>query len=132
MWGRRDTPADELDVHECTPFIWNPAGGATTSTTKPTTADGTEVNLSCAGHAFLPDGRLLVVGGHLADSDGLSQAALFDWRTDDWTPAAAGQRRSGKKGRRARGGRKGRQAVSGTPSRSASSHSTAGLCARPR
>src|SRR3712207_414299 len=30
MWGRRDTPADDLDVHECTPFVWNPADGTTT------------------------------------------------------------------------------------------------------
>ena len=26
--------------------------------------DNTVTNLFCAGHAFLPDGRLLVVGGH--------------------------------------------------------------------
>jgi galactose oxidase len=88
MWGRRDSPDDDLDVHECTPFVWDPADGTTTPTPQPTLANGTKVNLFCSGHAFLADGRLLVVGGHNADGDGLSQAALFDWRTDDWTPTA--------------------------------------------
>jgi hypothetical protein len=40
-------------------------------------AGGTTVNLFCSGHAFLPDGRLLVGGGHLADGDGVNQAALY-------------------------------------------------------
>ena len=41
--------------------------------------DGTtNANLFCSGHAFLPDGRLLVAGGHLADSHGLNQATIYD------------------------------------------------------
>jgi galactose oxidase len=100
MWGRRDGPADDLDVHECTPFIWNPVDGTTTNTPQPKLANGTKVNLFCSGHAFLPDGRLLVLGGHLADGDGLSQAALFDWRTDAWTPTAPMATPSGEQVRR--------------------------------
>ena len=88
MWGRRDKPTDSLDVHECTPFVWNPTDGTTTNTPQPKRADGTKVNLFCSGHAFLPDGRLLVVGGHKADSDGLNQAALYNWTTNTWTPTA--------------------------------------------
>jgi hypothetical protein len=88
MWGRRDRPGDSLDVHECTPFVWNPADGTTVSTPQPKRADGTTVNLFCSGHCFLPDGRLLVVGGHQADSDGLSQACLSDAAANTWTPAA--------------------------------------------
>jgi galactose oxidase len=88
MWGRRDHPNDSLDVHECTPFVWNPQDGKTTNTPQPKLADGTPVNLFCSGHAFLPDGRLLVVGGHFADSDGLNQATLYDWTTNTWTPTA--------------------------------------------
>ncbi len=49
---------------------------------------GHKVNLFCSGHAFLPDGRLLVVGGHRRDSDGLNQATLYDWTTNTWTPTA--------------------------------------------
>jgi hypothetical protein len=57
-------------------------------TPRPARADGTKVNLFCSGHTFLPDGRLLVVGGHQADGDGLDQAVLYDWRTSTWTPSA--------------------------------------------
>jgi galactose oxidase len=46
------------------------------------------VNSFCAGHTFLPDGRLLVVGGHLADSAGVNQAAIYDFETNTWTPTA--------------------------------------------
>jgi galactose oxidase len=88
MWGRRDKPTDSLDIHKCTPFLWNPATGEKTNTPQPELADGTKVNLFCSGHAFLPDGRLLVVGGHLRDSDGLSQATLYDWANNRWTPTA--------------------------------------------
>jgi hypothetical protein len=89
MWGRRDKPQQSLDVHECTPFLWNPASGQVTNTPQPKLANGTtKVNLFCSGHAFLPDGRLLVVGGHKADGDGLSQATLYDSATNTWTPTA--------------------------------------------
>ena len=91
MWGRRDNPNDSLDVHECTPFVWNPVNGEVTHTEprQPTLADGTtKINLFCSGHAFLPDGRLLVVGGHLEDSDGVNQATLYDPATNRWTPTA--------------------------------------------
>ena len=88
MWGRRDAPNDDLDVHQCTPFLWNPATGNVTNTPQPTLADGSKVNLFCAGHAFLADGRLLVVGGHLTDGDGVNQAALYDAATNKWTPTA--------------------------------------------
>ena len=39
----------------------------------------TTTNLYCSGHAFLPDGRLLVVGGHNGDPyAGLSDVNIFD------------------------------------------------------
>jgi len=90
MWGRRDRPDDSLDVHECTPFVWDPADAddTTVSTPQPKRADGTTVNLFCSAHCFLPDGRLLVVGGHQADGDGLSQACLYDATANTWTPTA--------------------------------------------
>jgi galactose oxidase len=85
MWGRRPNPGDSLDVHESRPFVWDPVSGATVATPQPTRQNGTKVNLFCSGHAFLPDGRLLVVGGHLVDGDGLDQAAIYDWRGNTWT-----------------------------------------------
>jgi hypothetical protein len=105
MWGRRDSPDQSLDVDppsplhlgappappaQCTPFLWNPATGQATATSQPTLAGpaGTNANLFCSGHAFLPDGRLLVAGGHLADSAGLNQTALYDPVSNTWTPSA--------------------------------------------
>jgi galactose oxidase len=102
MWGRRDNPQQSLDTDPasplapglppappatCTPFLWNPANGNMTSTPQPTLNDGTtNANLFCSGHAFLPDGRLLVAGGHLADGRGLNQATIYDPAANTWTP----------------------------------------------
>src|SRR4051812_19711452 len=88
LWGRRSNPGDSLDVHESKPFVWDPATGTTFFTPQPTRGNGTKVNLFCSGHAFLPDGRLLVVGGHLTDGDGLDQATIYDWRSNTWTASA--------------------------------------------
>jgi galactose oxidase len=85
FWGRRDQPTGSMNEHECTPFIWDPTTGKLTPTPQPNRADGTKINLFCAGHAFLPDGRLLAVGGHLTDGDGLDQACVYDYRTNTWT-----------------------------------------------
>ena len=82
MWGRRDNPQQSLDTDPasplgpglppappatCTPFLWNPANGNMTQTPQPTLNDGTtNANLFCSGHAFLPDGRLLLYCGENA------------------------------------------------------------------
>jgi galactose oxidase-like protein len=58
--------------------LWDPASGdfaAVPSTTM----------LFCSGHNFLPDGRLLVAGGHLDDQRGLPDANIFDPATATWT-----------------------------------------------
>jgi galactose oxidase len=71
MWGRRTRPEDSLDLQECKPFVWDPADKSVQDTqNQPRVAGGAKVNLFCNGHTFLPDGRLLVVGGHKADRDG--------------------------------------------------------------
>jgi galactose oxidase len=85
FWGRRDQPTGSMHEHECTPYVWDPSTGETIPTPQPTLADGTKVNLFCAGHTFLPDGQLLVAGGHFIDSDGLDQACSYDYRTNTWT-----------------------------------------------
>ena len=104
MWGRRDNPQQSLDTDPasplapglppappatCTPFLWDPVNGNVTQTPQPTLNDGTtNANLFCSGHTFLPDGRLLVTGGHLADSHGLNQATIYDPVANTWTPTA--------------------------------------------
>jgi len=47
-------------------------------------------NLDCAGHSFLPDGRLLVAGGTLQFSPllGSNRAAIFDPYAVQWVPIA--------------------------------------------
>ena len=94
FWGRRDHHTGSMHEHECTPYIWDYRTGRLNPTSQPKRADGTRINLFCAGHTFLPDGRLLVVGGHVTDGDGLDQACVFDYRTSTWTalPAMHGRR----------------------------------------
>jgi galactose oxidase len=60
FWGRRDRPDDSLDVHFCTPHIWDPSTGALSQTDPPKDSRGETINLFCSGHTFLSDGRLLV------------------------------------------------------------------------
>jgi hypothetical protein len=87
FWGRRDDLTGTLDPHDGTPWVLDPGTRAQTKTAnRPAHADGTSVNLFCAGHAFLPDGRLLVAGGHLNDGNGSDQASTYDHRTNSWTP----------------------------------------------
>jgi hypothetical protein len=60
------------------PQLWNPATGIFVEAPEP-------VELFCAGHSLLPDGRLLVAGGHIADDDGLPDITIFTPGTSTWT-----------------------------------------------
>ncbi len=64
------------------PQIWNPQSGAFTPAPSLTM-------LFCSGHAFLPDGRLLVTGGHIEDHHGLPDVNIFDPASGGWTSAPA-------------------------------------------
>jgi galactose oxidase-like protein/carboxypeptidase family protein len=61
------------------PQIWDPVTGTTVP------AAQAPYQLFCSGHAFLPNGDLLVTGGHMADSVGLPDAAVYNPFTDSWT-----------------------------------------------
>ena len=41
-------------------------------------------NPFCSGHAWLPDGRLLVAGGHIENNDGLNRANIYNPFTNTW------------------------------------------------
>ena len=89
-WGRRQKVGDasfaSLNEHFCSTFLWDPATGQSAATKdSPKLDSGDGVNLFCSGHSFLPDGRLLVVGGHLFDSEGVNQACVYDAAADTWT-----------------------------------------------
>ncbi len=92
FWGRRNPPAQanfkSLNQQETHAFIWdpaNPGGGARPTGNQPTDSHGNPINLFCSGHTFLEDGRLLVTGGHLFDSQGLNTSAFYDPASDRWS-----------------------------------------------
>jgi Domain of unknown function (DUF1929)/Glyoxal oxidase N-terminus/Kelch motif len=63
--------------------IWDPA----TNTVSDLPNNNT--NLFCSGHSFLPDGRLLVTGGHFGyinnEFIGEPHTNIYDYRTNTWT-----------------------------------------------
>jgi galactose oxidase len=63
--------------------LWDPATGSFT----PAAQAG--YNIFCSGFSFLPDGKLLVTGGHIADYVGLSNASLYDPFANTWQPLPA-------------------------------------------
>ena len=71
-------------------YIWDVGAGTTTQ------VNNTSVNEFCSGHAFLPDGRLLIAGGHAgSDGDGITDAFIFNSSNNTWTqtnlPMSAGR-----------------------------------------
>ncbi len=92
FWGRRNPPgtADfpSLNQHETHAFIWDPAHpqmAGTPTGNQPADAQGRPINLFCSGHTFLADGRLLVTGGHIFDSQGINCSTFYDCFTDRWS-----------------------------------------------
>ena len=62
-----------------TPTLWDPATGSFTTLTEP-------ADLFCSGHSLLPDGRLLVTGGHSGtDHIGTRTTFLFDPLSNTWS-----------------------------------------------
>jgi galactose oxidase len=97
FWGRRNPPGsiasandfDSLNQRQTQALIWDPAdpdAPAKPTSKQPTDSDGNPINLFCSGHTFLEDGRLLVTGGHLFDSQGLNTTTFYDPFADKWTP----------------------------------------------
>ncbi|MBV8139846.1 MAG: DUF1929 domain-containing protein [Deltaproteobacteria bacterium] len=93
FWGRRNPPAqtdfDSLNQDETHAFLWDPANPhapARATSNQPTDSQGNGINLFCSGHTFLGDGRLLVTGGHLFDSQGLITSTFYDPAVDKWSP----------------------------------------------
>jgi galactose oxidase len=61
------------------PRLWNPSTNTNTAATQP------KANPFCSGHAFLPNGQLLIAGGHLDTWVGLPNAYAYNPLNDTWT-----------------------------------------------
>ena len=59
--------------------LWDPATNVVTA------AQQSGANIFCSGHAFLPDGRLFVAGGHIQSYVGLPSACVYRASTNSWT-----------------------------------------------
>ncbi|KAK1759757.1 copper radical oxidase [Echria macrotheca] len=92
-WGRRADPRADpdisngnLDEHDTSAYLWDPAQPTPESKADPqpqppdVALKGT--NLFCSGHAFLPDGTLLIAGGH-DGGDGKGAKAITTYHPDD-------------------------------------------------
>jgi hypothetical protein len=69
-------------VHDTDARIWDPAAEEFIANVP---VHGT--NVFCAGHSFLPDGRLLVTGGHVVPGTGVSSTNIFNPFTNTWARA---------------------------------------------
>jgi hypothetical protein len=64
------------------PQLWDPA------TSSVSAAAQAGFNIFCTGFAFLPNGRLFVVGGHISDNVGLAYTATYSPFTNSWVRLA--------------------------------------------
>jgi hypothetical protein len=77
-WGKFEPGGTVMGM----PRLWDPASGP------PTSAIETPVDtmLFCSGHAFMPDGRLLISGGHKQDDKGIDVTNIFDPTSGSFVP----------------------------------------------
>lgn len=66
--------------------VWNLPDKSFTPAPLPTKTPAN--NLFCSGHSFLPDGRLLVTGGHVKSYFGTSYTNIYDFSTNTWSSGA--------------------------------------------
>ncbi|HEX7315767.1 MAG TPA: RICIN domain-containing protein [Pyrinomonadaceae bacterium] len=78
-----DAPQHRTDV-----WVWDAATGMFNDQTA-FRADNNLLDIFCSGHSFLPDGRLLVAGGHhhydAGNPAGEPHTSVFDYRNNTWT-----------------------------------------------
>lgn len=88
LWGRDKESATGADIHGYThAFVLDPFYMS------PKLVKNSRTNLFCSGHSFLPDGRLIVTGGHSTQFGATQEGAgnthtnIFDYKTDSWQNA---------------------------------------------
>jgi galactose oxidase len=80
-WGKYDTGVNGTMGGR--PRLWDPASGP------PSGAQMIDVDtmLFCSGHAFMPDGRLMVSGGHKQDDKGIDVTNIFSPQSETFVSA---------------------------------------------
>jgi Domain of unknown function (DUF1929)/Carbohydrate binding module (family 6) len=63
-------------------WLWDPETDP--NGTGQTSILNTHTNMFCAGHSLLPDGKLLVVGGHIYNLKGFPHTNTYDFKTSTW------------------------------------------------
>jgi Domain of unknown function (DUF1929)/Carbohydrate binding module (family 6) len=71
-------------VTETDTWLWDPVSDP--NSIKQSKIVNTHTNMFCAGHSLLPDGKLLVVGGHIENLKGFAHTNIFDFNNSTWTP----------------------------------------------
>jgi hypothetical protein len=64
------------------PRLWDPGNNSITLLPK------VGYNIFCTGHSFLPDGRVLITGGHVQNGWGLNDASYYNPFNNTWTRLA--------------------------------------------
>ncbi len=86
FWSRREA-GEGLNPRVCTTRILDPnLMGKPGMITLPANQPG--YNLFCSSSTFLPDGRLISVGGHITDAHGEPHASVYDPVSNTWTRTA--------------------------------------------
>jgi hypothetical protein len=80
-WGKFEPPFPSSTAMGM-PRLWDPASGPPTGARQ----IAVDTMLFCSGHAFLPDGRLLVSGGHKQDDKGIDVTNIFDPASEGFVP----------------------------------------------
>lgn len=75
-WGKTDV-ADTMGM----PRLWDRTSGASPAGARMVDVD---TMLFCSGHTIMPDGRVMVSGGHLKDDRGLDVTNIFDPVSESW------------------------------------------------
>ncbi|MEP7176342.1 MAG: galactose oxidase-like domain-containing protein [Gemmatimonadales bacterium] len=81
-WGKYEDGTSMTSMMATAPRLWTPSQGAPTSAT----VVRADTMLFCSGHAFMPDGRLMVSGGHKQDDVGIDVTNIFDPQSESWQP----------------------------------------------
>jgi hypothetical protein len=77
-WGKFEPGGTVMGM----PRLWDPASGPPTGARE----IAVDTMLFCAGHAFLPDGRLMISGGHKQDDKGIDVTNIFDPGSETFVP----------------------------------------------